>query len=309
MTVEYTVAPSTGGTVVAQYREEAGGTNGFPLSNVGSVGACLNFDVRKIYPVGFWRGISGDGLTGGNYDITLVGHNLDLAVLCSITAIKRPSESDPWEQNGTHVEVTGALDSAIVKRTGASSWSDWAFGGKDDAFFPVTWLYFSASADNDRGDVTLRWATGSEEQHSHFEVERSSNLADWTTLESVNGQGAVGVGATYEIVDDSPMETNYYRIRSVDLDGSYSFSDVQVARFEAGSLQANSRVYPNPSLGNITIEYPGNGWYNVFDMTGRLLAEGELQHQATIDGLSKGIYLLLLSGENGTATHRVVILE
>lgn len=309
MTVEYTSAPASGGSILAQYRQEAGGTDGFPLNNVTAVGACLSFDVRRIYPTGFWRGTAENGLLGGNYDISLVGHNLDLAILCSITAIKRDSELDPWEQNGSHVEVTGSLDSAIVRRTGASGWSDWAFGGRDDAFFPVSWLYFSATPDREQQNVTLDWATGMEEQHSHFEVERSSDLRDWATIGSINGQGSSGNGATYHWIDTEPKLVNYYRLRSVDMDGSFSYSDVQEATFDPAAFRALAKVYPNPSLGDVTIEYPGECTYQVFDLRGRLLAEGSVNQSTTLNGLGRGVYLISLRGDAGMANQRLIVTE
>ena len=306
-TVEYTSAPSTGGTLKAHFRNEDGGSSGLPINGVASVDTCASFNVGRIYTSGFWRVEAADGLDGGSYDITMVGHNIDLAKICKITAIKRNSGADPWTQVGTHVATSGSLDSAIIKRTGASGWSDWGFGANSETFFPISLLYFTANPDQLARTVDIDWATEGEEAHSHFEVERSIDTHNWQAIAMVPGSGDTQEAKTYHYLDEKPLAINYYRLKSVDLDGTATYSSIQVAQFQEDLTRQVFKVYPNVSNGNFTIEGDEKGSYLLYNLSGQLVANGLVNGKAEIHGLAKGFYLLKIKGETKSEVHRVIV--
>jgi len=263
--------------------------------------------VNRLYELGFWRATAADGLAGGTYDITLVGHNMELAQLCPITAIKRSTSVSPWTEVGTHVAASGALDSAVIKRTGASDWSDWGFGGEDNSFLPITLDHFSATPDIKDRSVRIDWATVYEENHSYFEVERSNDLEIWNGIARVEGQGNSTQRRNYEVIDRLPQETNYYRLKSVDIDGATTFSSVVAAHLENIFLSSLAQVYPNPNEGSFSIETPGTATYRLYDMQGREIRREEFKERAKVNGLPAGIYMVRVYSRQVIESYRVIV--
>lgn len=108
---------------------------------------------------------------------------------------------------------------------------------------PVSLLSFTAKPAGDR--VQLNWATTSEQNASHFIVERSADLGEYTFIDQVSAKGTTDSRQYYGVVDRQPLPgNNYYRLRQVDRDGTtYMFKPV------AAVVQAEEllmEVYPNP---------------------------------------------------------------
>ncbi len=115
---------------------------------------------------------------------------------------------------------------------------------------PVTLLYFDAKAA--AGKVNLHWATGSESNSDHFEVERSADGIHFSFVGSVNAKGNSSTTVEYNYVDGKPIDgVSYYRLKQVDKDGQYVYSNTVVIR----SSGASNRVLisPNPARGNTVI--------------------------------------------------------
>lgn len=74
---------------------------------------------------------------------------------------------------------------------------------------PVTVKSFEAQSK--LNTVLLTWVTASEVNHSHYIVQRSVDALKWADLGSTTG---------YSLSDNYPKEINYYRLLSVDLDGT-----------------------------------------------------------------------------------------
>lgn len=85
----------------------------------------------------------------------------------------------------------------------------------------------------------LEWTTGREENFSVFVIERSS---DGQSFFAVGQVPATGSFSEYEFVDNSPLDVNadrtfYYRLRMVDRDGTYRYSDVQQVSLSFSAVQ------------------------------------------------------------------------
>jgi len=115
----------------------------------------------------------------------------------------------------------------------------------------VNWGYFTPSINGNV--VTLKWETKSETDNSHFVAERSLDGKTFTKIAEQQSKGAQG--GHYQDIDQNPAQgLNYYRIKQVDRDGKYSYSEVKPLRF-LGSNQATFFVYPNPVKNNISLNY------------------------------------------------------
>jgi len=118
------------------------------------------------------------------------------------------------------------------------------------ASFPVEWLSFDAWPD---GEVArLEWVTAMEENNAYFDVERSSNGIDFTPIGQVESLGNSDEPVSYTFEDQHPVQgKNYYRLRQVDLDGQFSYSDLRVVQFRGFGIS----LWPNPFTDRITIDH------------------------------------------------------
>jgi cytochrome c peroxidase len=186
---------------------------------------------------------------------------------------------------------------------------------------PVELLSFEGIA-NDKWN-TLDWRTASEEEFSHFELERSADgrngwfvvaevLAADVVAERSRSTGAGEVETSYASTDDQPLAENYYRLRMVDLDGSFAFSEV-IYLYNPGAVSAGLElnVYPNPNYGNFSFQTPGidelpTAW-SLFDLTGRKVWSGKQTTEVTAANLNSGVYILVVDVDGQRLTERVVV--
>lgn len=110
---------------------------------------------------------------------------------------------------------------------------------------PVTFLFFESKSRADGIDLT--WATVTEENADYFIIERSSNGIGFTSIGKESASGNSKNLIRYSFTDELPLEgRNYYRLKTVDYDGSFEYSKIISANWDTPKIV---NVYPNPSLG------------------------------------------------------------
>ncbi|MBK7254733.1 MAG: T9SS type A sorting domain-containing protein [Ignavibacteria bacterium] len=165
---------------------------------------------------------------------------------------------------------------------------------------PVELTSFTASS-SDR-DVTLNWATSSELNNSHFNIERKSeNAAGWVNAGSVSGNGTSNATHTYSFKDKNLSSGKYnYRLKQTDFNGNFEYfnlsSEVEIGSPSKYDLSQN---YPNPFNPSTKINYSvaksGFVSIKVFDNLGRQVAT------LVNENKSEGFYSADFSGLNLTS--------
>ncbi len=164
----------------------------------------------------------------------------------------------------------------------------------DERVLPVRWISFEGRL-SDQRQATLTWKT-EETNVSHYEVERSVNAKEFRIVNTVTA-GSSGSGS-YSLTDPAPVSgTVYYRIRQVDLDGTFSYSRI-ISLSSEGSRRLFA--YPNPAQNRITVElspeYKGT-MVNLISTSGIVLQQTEVKEDTLILDVSNyvsGVYLLKL---------------
>jgi hypothetical protein len=92
----------------------------------------------------------------------------------------------------------------------------------------------------------LIWSTSQEFNNDHFEIERSHDGINFEKITNVNGQGTKNSLTTYVYNDIDVNRTLvvYYRIKQVDYDGKFEYSNVIVLNGAEGN--SSIEIYPNP---------------------------------------------------------------
>ncbi|MEO0471544.1 MAG: lamin tail domain-containing protein [Bacteroidota bacterium] len=177
---------------------------------------------------------------------------------------------------------------------------------------PVEWADFFATLQSD-GSVRLDWSTLQERFNQEFEVERSFDQLNFERLATVPAKGQA---ASYSYTDLNPQfGPNYYRIRQIDLDGSFSYTNVAFILLSDQRLA----VYPNPFRQQlqIDVQLAQAGRLRVWltDLQGRsvqsihdaALPVGGHQIEFGAGSLPTGVYTLHISGAG--VNHKQQILR
>ncbi|RZK63285.1 MAG: T9SS type A sorting domain-containing protein, partial [Hymenobacter sp.] len=186
---------------------------------------------------------------------------------------------------------------------------------------PVVLTDFTAQAVQNR-DARLNWATASEKNNDHFEVERSFDGTSFVQIGQVAGHGTLATASAYTLTDAGVAAKAtgpvYYRLRQVDLDGTATYSPVRTVRF-ADAAPAVLTLYPNPAQASTTLDLsqlPTTGTYQVLllDATGRTVQSaalgGGLPQPLDVHELATGLYQVLVTGQqaNGAPLRQVLRL-
>lgn len=178
------------------------------------------------------------------------------------------------------------------------------------AVLPITLTNFSGKMINDT--VNLYWNTALELNVKNIVIERSADAINFSQLLSTVPKGINGSGAAYTSTDLHPYSgINYYRLKIVDLDGSYSYSDVIRIKTQIKDMLFITQSYPNPVHDMFNIELQSGKSQevsiSVFDFTGKQFLTKTVQLNKGINSTSipmqnaaMGIYMIQVTNkQNG----------
>ena len=198
---------------------------------------------------------------------------------------------------------------------------------------PVELISFIAMVKNNI--VELRWETATELNNYGFEIERarlrSSNSARvlWEKIGFVNGHGNSNSPKSYEYIDENVIEgKNLYRLKQIDFDGSYEYTDEVEVSFTK-SLEKEfvlHQNYPNPFNPTTTIKFtiPFSGRdqgesvrLTIYDILGNEIATlleerkqpGKYRIEFEGGDLSSGIYYYTLETGNFRETKKMLLIK
>lgn len=188
---------------------------------------------------------------------------------------------------------------------------------------PVELLAFTASVRN--SEVELLWSTASELNNMGFEIERSiDNPDNFITVGFVDGKGSSTEINYYSFFDNpqlSGVNQIYYRLKQIDFDGTFSYSDVVTVNFDVPAEFVLSQNFPNPFNPSTRISYfvSQESFVNikVHDFLGREVKTlvGENQPIGSYDvvfdasNLPSGTYFCTMIAENFSDTKKMIVLK
>ncbi len=204
----------------------------------------------------------------------------------------------PW------VGITAKFSAGdYVQDTGASSTD----GGKVTFYqlniahnpLPVSLSYFKAKKITLQ-QINLSWATATETNNNYFSIDRSQNGKAFESIGTINGNYNSSVVQQYSFTDKNPYQgVNYYRLKQVDLNGKYSYSDIEKVEI---NNQASTTVSSLIEGNIIKVNYFGtkDAKANLYNSLGQsfgtfnLSAGGNL---LKINKINTGIYYLNINNE------------
>ena len=162
-----------------------------------------------------------------------------------------------------------------------------------------------------------------------FQIERSTG-SSWQVVGSVRAAGTSTEKKTYSFIDKDLNAGKYqYRLKMIDLDGTYSYSSAAEVEIGVPTVFSLSQNYPNPFNPTTRVDYqiPANSRVTIelYDITGQKVAELLNREQAagyyTLDisankhKLASGVYIYRMiavdntSGKNFVNTKKMMLLK
>ena len=154
------------------------------------------------------------------------------------------------------------------------------------------------------GIARLSWSSLQEQNGHYYEIQKSADGVNFTALAKVEAQGNSESKVNYRF-DDIQVSagTNYYRLKQVDKDGSFLYSNIAALQVQVKGVHVTG-IYPAPFTDKISVtlssESAGRAGISLFDNTGKRLSGSEYRitkgvntiRLTGLDNLSKGLYIL-----------------
>lgn len=224
---------------------------------------------------------------------------------------------------GLLVPVTTTYDetSNELHLTGFESFSEFVGAGEVEAQLPVELSSIAALVDG--FDVQLVWSAESETSNAGFEVEHATAGADWTMIAFVEGAGTTPDRTRYvHRVTDLEPGKHRFRLKQIDFDGHFQYSDAVEALIELPGTHLLSPAYPNPfnptTEFTLTVVREQSVLIELFDTAGRrvdVLYNGVVPanevRRISISGLTlpSGVYRYRVVGENFVDGRSVLLVK
>lgn len=268
------------------------------------------YDYSTLLDGGLWNITSNGIINAGTYDITLNERGYTNGGAVQYTTIKRDDPASAWTLPGTYGMSSEAGGVVIAKRTGIGSFSQHAIA-KPVPLLPLELLTFKAKKKGKT--VLLNWETANEKQVAYYEVEHSVNAKEFTAV--IKEKAHNNVQNTYAGIHANPTEgINYYRLKQVEEDGTYTYSQTIAVNFNNNT---NLVVYPNPVITeSVTIQYQitqNPVQIKLYNVIGQHIQEIQMDfskeeiQQLSLPQLSKGTYLMMLVSDTEIINQQIIV--
>jgi hypothetical protein len=189
-----------------------------------------------------------------------------------------------------------------------------------DYTIPVELVSFTANSVRD--EVALNWRTATETNNQGFHIERMAVGGSFEEVGYVAGFGTTTEPKAYSFID-SKLETGRYtyRLKQIDFDGSYEYSNEINVEVELPLEYALEQNYPNPFNPSTKISYsiPEDGFVKlvVYNLLGEEVATVVNSFQKAdryevnfnASGMSSGIYVYKIESSNFSASRKLVLMK
>ncbi len=255
-----------------------------------------------------------DKISGGTAQVTLNWEHakvpMDNILVTDIRAAQYSSGN--WTNAGGtasgNVTTTGTVTSSALSSFGAMTLGY--------TTFPVPLKLISFTAERRTGISFLTWITEYEENVDHFDIQRSYDARTYITIGHLAARNT-GIRQVYDFEDPIPLNgLAYYRIKSIDRDGQFSYSRIAVV--SENDNRSSSFYVLNPARSAITVfnrsGQAGQFDYRLFTTAGQLVLKGNVSMSnnggAVVQlptAIAGGLYVFELSNEKISFKQKILV--
>lgn len=248
------------------------------------------------------RLIAKDGIVGGNAQVG-------------------PGNWAPWTHLTTYIWCqfdNTDLDLTLNSQTSFSTYRIHGTQLNSQTALPVELISLKAEPINNEF-IKVSWATASELNNQGFEVLRSTDATNYTSIGFVNGNGTTNQEHQY-LIDDHDVQADvlyYYKLKQVDFNGTYNYTYVVSAKLKKTTDFTISDIYPNPIIteGYVNIFSPiaTKLIYSIYNPIGQEIGTKNIQLDKgsnkvvlTDYNLANGVYLIRFNYNDNIITKKLI---
>ena len=236
---------------------------------------------------------------------------------CTEVKLTNPSADGTFTFNIPGNQIPAGADTTLFIRVQDSTEGKWSLTVfKDSArILPLTLLNFTVVKQNKLAQ--LNWQTTNEVNTYYFNIQRSTDGLNFTTIGTVAARGNSSANNNYSFADDVSTAASgklYYRLKMVDKDGSFSYSRIAYITIDAADIKIT--VTPNPAhdyfiVSNYTNTAANKAKIIVRDLQGRTLLTQDFTNgtgqKINVSALTKGMYFVSIVTQNKIQTTKLLI--
>lgn len=123
-----------------------------------------------------------------------------------------------------------------------------------ESTLPVELVSFIGEVEDNT--IKLTWITASELNNDYFQVEKSEDGINFNVVSIIQGNGTTNSLSNYTAYDDMPnASTIYYRLKQVDFDGKFEYSDIISINIQNQDMaDCKLIIKPNPCMGKCSAD-------------------------------------------------------
>ncbi len=165
----------------------------------------------------------------------------------------------------------------------------------DNSPMPVRLAQFKGQWVADTGNQ-LSWLTYQEQNNDHFEIQAGTNARAFESIGRISGKGTTTSTQVYTFIDAQPQtELTYYRLKQVDLDGQFSYSNVIAVR-QGVEVGSSLIAYPNPVTDELHLQLTPkqtDSEVSIYNVSGHRLVQ-QIGHAQSVEvgSLAVGSYVV-----------------
>lgn len=304
-----TVAPTTGGCMQTAFKlGTLGGTENPTFTFAGKPNR------RLLYGFGLRKATTVDHIVRLRKSTGPVGNNYaNVANQWSLTDtyVTYGSPADMWGTTWSNVDVNSPLFGSLIEANvlnGIAHIDHIRIKIYTVNILPVELIDFQSQRISERS-VNCEWYTASEHNTSHFEVQRSLDGINFEKIAVEDAAGSSQSVLDYSFVDDSaPQDELYYRLKLVDINGEFTYSDIRAV----SEVKTGLTVYPNPTNDWINVlSSEKNGTITITSSTGQIIDQAEgssfsSNYKYNLSSEPDGVYFIIVNSEKGQEIKRLV---
>jgi hypothetical protein len=210
---------------------------------------------------GYWRIDASASLMTVNYDASFRALNIDLGSNPADVRVLKTSSFNAWNDG---IAANNGSNTTMHTLNGANIHNDRVYSienllgfsgftfGFNGSTLPIQLSSFAGETDN--AVNYLKWTTQSEQNSSHFEMERSVDAINFEMIGRVNAMGVSNQVKQYSFNDVNPIKgMNYYRLKMVDIDGTNANSNT--IALEIKGKETIFVFFPNPTSDVVSYQF------------------------------------------------------
>ena len=224
-----------------------------------------------------------------------------------------------WVNEGRSASTGDATSGTVTSQNDISTFSPFALASASSLDNPLPVIFANVKAYEKNGGVQVDWSNLTEKDVATYDVERSSNGTDFSSISQQLPTSNQNDKVDYSAFDANPAQgMNYYRIKAQETTGKIVYS--KILSVAIGSSSQSLRLYPNPVKGSqITISMSNikRGQYTlrVINAAGQDIFRQVLNNQTTsltqtLDlpaTIKAGVYNMVIHGDNYRETKTFIV--